>query len=151
MQEICKPTVNQALAIKVLIDVSARQGALLPRAAIEIYENIRDFHILMDEQGVAGCCALHIDMANLAEIRSLVVREGLRGQGMGSRLVQACLEEARQLDIARTYALTRVPEFFRKHGFVEIDKHELPNKVFRDCIRCPLFPDCDEIAVIRDL
>ena len=146
-----KPRVADVPGIKRLIDQAATQGALLPRTTPELFESVRDFHVCADETGVVGCCALHIDLPDLAEVRSLVVREDLRGRGMGIALVQACLEEARTLGISRVYALTRAEEFFTKQGFHEIDKHDLPNKVFRDCVRCPMFPDCDEVAVVLDL
>jgi amino-acid N-acetyltransferase len=79
------------------------------------------------------------------------VRENLRGQGVGEQLLRAVVEEARNLQIARVYALTRVPGFFLKSGFHTVEKHELPYKVFKDCMRCRLFPGCDEIAMARDL
>jgi amino-acid N-acetyltransferase len=90
-------------------------------------------------------------LLDLAEIRSVVVREELRSQGVGARLVRACIDEGCALGLPRVYALTRVPSFFVKLGFREIDKHELPHKVFKDCVRCPLFPDCDEVAMVLDL
>lgn len=146
-----KPRVSEAAEIKALIDRASGKGGLLPRTIGEIYETLRDFHVYIDGQGVSGCCALHIDLEDLAEIRSLVVRPELRGQHIGQRLVNACIEEARQLEVARVYALTRVEGFFKSLGFHEIDKHGLPSKVFRDCVRCPSFPECDEIAVAMDL
>lgn len=148
---IRKPVVTQVPEIKSLIDAGVKQGAMLPRALLELYESVRDFHVYVDERGVGGCCALHVDMDDLAEIRSLVVREDLRGQGIGLRLLEACLDEARDLDIARVYALTRVRGFFERQGFREVDKRELPSKVFNDCVRCHLFPACDEVALVRDL
>ena len=143
-----KPCVPDVPHIKALIDGAVGRGALLPRTLAEIYETVRDFHIVEDGDGLGGCCALHVDLADLAEIRSLVVRRDLRGKHLGAVLVDACLEEARQLGISRVYALTRVAGFFAKCGFHEIDKHDLPSKVFRDCVRCPLFPDCDEVAMM---
>lgn len=151
MKTIRKPKLTEVEGIKKLLDNAAEGGAVLRRPLMELYENVRDFFTYVDEQGVGGCCALHIDMLDLAEIRSLVVRPDLRTQKVGSRLLEACLDEARSLNISRVYALTRSPEFFSKNGFVEVDKHELPHKVFNDCIRCPMFPDCDEIAMIISL
>ena len=151
MRVIRKPKLTEVAAIKHLIDTAAEQGAVLRRPLMELYENVRDFYTYVDEAGVGGCCALHIDMVDLGEIRSLVVRSDLRGQGIGERLLDACLEEARGLNITRIYALTRNRSFFEGHGFQEVDKHELPHKVFDDCVRCPLFPDCDEIAMTRTL
>ncbi len=142
-----KPRVTDMPGVKALIDKAAAAGEVLPRTVTELFESMRDLHVCIDGQGVGGCCALHIDLADLAEVRSLVVREDLRGKGIGRELVLACLDEARELGIARVYALTRVPVFFHGLGFHDMDKHDLPSKVFRDCVRCPEFPDCDEVAV----
>lgn len=136
--------------MKALLDEAAAEGAVLPRALPELYENVRDFIVYADEKGIGGCVALHIDMIDLAEVRSLVVRKDLRGQGVGEMLVNAALEEAQSLDIARVYALTRVENFFLRNGFRIIEREELPYKVFKDCTRCRLFPGCDEVAVVRD-
>ena len=146
-----KPRITDVPGIKRLIDSEVSRNAHLPRTAAELYEALRDFTIYEDAQGIGGCCALHIDLDNLAEVRSLVVRSGLRGKGVGKRLLQACLDEARSLGIGRVYALTRIPDFFANMGFSPIDRHDLPHKVFRDCVRCPMFPDCDEVAVISDM
>ena len=148
MKTIRKPKLTEVEGIKRLLDGAAEGGAVLRRPLMELYENVRDFYTYVDEQGVGGCCALHIDMVDLAEIRSLVVRPDLRSKQIGRQLLTACLDEAKALDISRVYALTRSPEFFVKNGFVEVDKHELPHKVFNDCVRCPMFPDCDEVAMI---
>ena len=149
---IRKPTLAEVQGIKRLIDDTVVQdGAMLSRTLIELCENIRDFQVYVDEDGVGGCCALHVEMADLAEIRSLAVRRELRARGLGVRLLRACLNEAAELGLPRVYALTRAPEFFGKQGFREVEMHELPHKVFRDCVRCALFPECDEVAMVLDL
>jgi amino-acid N-acetyltransferase len=135
--------------VKVLIDSAVGDNAVLPRTLIELCESVRDFHVCEEDGQIIGCCALHVDMQNLAEVRSIVVRDDRRGAGMGVAMLRACLKEAAVLEVAQVYALTRSPGFFEREGFVVIDKHELPSKVFRDCVRCPKFPDCDEVAVIR--
>ncbi len=150
-QCIRKPLAAEMTEVKNLIDNASSTGALLPRSLPELWEHMRDFFIYRDEDGVGGCCALHIDAADLGEIRSLVLREDLRGQGIGQKLLEACIDEARALGISRVYALTRIPDFFYRFGFGRIDMHELPHKVFKDCVRCHLFPDCDEVALIHDL
>ncbi len=137
--------------MKQLLDEAAAEEQVLPRQLPELYENVRDFYVYADGKGLGSVVALHIDMVDLAEVQSLVVRKDLRGRGVGRRLVDAVLREARQLDIVRVYALTRLPEFFERNGFRVVDRNELPYKVFKDCIRCRLYPGCDEIAVVRDL
>jgi amino-acid N-acetyltransferase len=87
----------------------------------------------------------------LAEIRSLAVAEEYQKQGIGKELVLSCLKEAEDLGIDRVFALTNSPEFFKKLGFEEVAKNELPQKVWADCIRCSKFPDCDEVAVLKVL
>ena len=137
--------------MKALLDDAVTQGDVLPRELSELYENVRDFNVYVDGDTLGGVVALHIDMIDLAEVRSLVVDGAMRGRGIGAQLLDAAVAEARSLEIARVYALTRVEPFFLKNGFHVVDKQELPYKVFKDCMRCRLFPGCDEIAVVRDL
>lgn len=140
----------------------AKQGLLLPRALSELYDHLRDYVVLeeaADEGGVGvlpasrivGVCGLGVCWEDLAEVRSLAVKEETQGRGLGSRLVEACLEEARELGLKRVFTLTYVPGFFGRLGFHEVDKSVLPHKVWADCLKCPKFPDCDEIAMMRPL
>lgn len=129
----------------------ARQGEMLPSSLAEIYEFIRDFYVCEVDGKVVGAVRLHVSWADLAEVRSLAVAEGQAGLGIGRKLVQCCLDEARDLGVAKVFALTYKPGFFAKLGFVEIDKSELPQKIWRDCINCAKFPECDEVAVSIDL
>lgn len=137
-------------AVKQLIDAEVRGGAVLPRTLAELYENVRDFHVIVEDGQLLGCCALHVDLEDLAELRSLVVRAGWRERGYGASLVRSCLLEARELGIPRVYALTRSVRFFERLGFHVVEKETLPHKVFRDCVRCPSFPECDETALLID-
>lgn len=149
MNLIEKPGVSDVPLMKALLDDAAAAGHVLPRESHEMYENLRDFLICRTDGGcVAGMVALHIDGADLSEVRSLVVGSAWQGQGIGARLTRAAVDEARHLGIRRTYALTRIPGFFLHLGFEEIDRLDLPSKVFKDCARCPLLPQCDETAVI---
>lgn len=152
MGVVRKPKLTEVVAIKGLLDQAAEDGQVLERHLAELYTNVRDFYVHVTDEGMlGGCVALHIDMVDLAEVRSLVVHKSLRGRGVGERLVKAVLEEASALDIARVYAFTRVPVFFERIGFTRVDKSDLPYKVFKDCERCALFPGCDEIALVHDL
>ncbi len=135
-----------------MLMASASQGLLLPRPLVDLYRHVREFYVLEDQEGkVSGCCALAIVWEDIAEIRSLVVREDLRGRHLGQALVEACMSEAVTLGIPRVFTLTYQSGFFSKIGYHEVEKDVLPNKVWADCINCPKFPDCDEIAMLVDL
>jgi amino-acid N-acetyltransferase len=144
-----KPKLTEIADMKALLDEAATARQVLPREMAEMLENARDFFVYVDEEGVGGLAALHIDLVDLAEVRSLVVRDNLRGKGIGSLLVEAAVEEARHLQIARVYAFTRQPEFFKRLGFQVVDRSELPYKALKDCQRCPFFAQCDETALVR--
>jgi amino-acid N-acetyltransferase len=131
-----------------LVSDYANKGEMLARPLSELYEGIRDFLVVREGEQVVACAALHVDWADLAEIRSLAVAEGKKLTGIGAGLVKACLEEAATLGIETIFCFTYKPDFFRRQGFVDIDKMELPRKVWTDCLRCPKFPNCDETALI---
>jgi len=137
--------------IQKLLTHYASRGDMLSRSLSELYESVRDFYIFEEEEKLIGACALHIMWDDLAELRSVAVMEGATRHGIGTRLVQACLDEARELGIKRVFCLTYKPEFFGLFGFRIVDKAELPQKVWKDCINCVKFPDCDEIAMLLDL
>jgi len=144
-----KAKINDAQRIHELVNSFADKGEMLPRALSEIYENLRDFFVIRDSsKQVIGCVALHINWADLAEIKSLAVSEDKQTQGLGSVLVNACLDEARELGIPTIFCLSYKPAFFEKHKFRQVDKMELPRKVWSECYRCPKFPDCDEVALV---
>jgi amino-acid N-acetyltransferase len=143
-------SVSDAKGIHELVNGFARKGEMLPRTMAEIYESLRDFSVLRDEQLVA-CGALHIMWDDLAEVRSLAVRADRQGAGLGAKLVTAHIEEARQLGLSTVFALTYRPVFFERLGFQQADVMTLPRKVWNECYRCPKFPTCNEIAVVLKL
>lgn len=128
-------------------------GLVLPRSFSQLYSHIRDFFVVVDDDGVVvGCCALNIIWENLAEIRSLVVLPEQRGKKLGRKLVEVCLSEAVTLGIYKVYTLTEKTGFFAHLGFVEESMDNLNQKVFSDCLNCPRFPDhCNEVAMIMEL
>jgi amino-acid N-acetyltransferase len=131
-----------------LINDFAKKEEMLPRSLNELYEHMRDLFVLEEDGQIQGVCALHILWDDLAEIRSLVVSKHLQGKGIGRKLVKRCLSEAKSLGIRRVFVLTYQPALFRNLGFQDIDKSELPQKIWGDCVRCPKFPECDEHALI---
>ena len=148
---IRKATVNDVKKIQKLVNYYAKRERMLPRSLNELYENLRDFFVYSEGNNVHGCCALHIDWEDLAEIKSLAVSGSKSGKGIGTKLLAQCLKDARQLKVRRVFALTYIPEFFEKFGFRIVDKKELPHKIWSECIRCMYFPNCKEIAMVKEL
>jgi len=135
-----------------LSEFSSR-GEVLPRSLSEIYDNLRDHFVYCHEgeEAVVGACAIHVSWEDLAEIRSLVVKEEFRKRGIGRTLVESCIAEARELGIRRVFVLTYKTHFFENRGFHIIEKSILPHKIWADCLKCVKFPDCDEVAMMREI
>ncbi|MFC1837068.1 N-acetyltransferase [Thermodesulfobacteriota bacterium] len=141
--------------IYTLLQYFAEKDLLLGRSLSSLYDQLRDFSVYVekaeddpDQEKLVGVCALHICWENLAEIRSLAVINEYQGKGVGRQLVDRALSEADSYGITKVFTLTYQPEFFRRMGFKDIDKSELPHKVWSDCIQCSKFPDCNEEALI---
>ncbi len=146
-----KARISDALQMQQLVNYFADRGKMLARPLSEIYENIRDFFVVRQGERVIACTALHVMWSDLAEIKSVAVAEDSQKQGIGAQLVKACLREARELGISTVFCLTYKPAFFERFGFSQVDKMELPQKVWTECYRCPKFPNCDEVALIYHL
>ena len=134
-----------------LINGYAAKGLMLPRTEFEVSEAIRDFTAVSLDDELLGCGALHFYSPTLGEIRSLAVHERAKTQGVGRKLVEALVDEAQEYELEAVFAFTYVVEFFRKVGFHEVERGALPLKAWKDCVRCPKFQACDEIAVLRFL
>ena len=151
---IRKAIIQDVKAIHKLLSYYADQGLLLPRSLSELYDHLRD-HFVLEEKGtqssIIGVSALGICWEDLAEIRSLAIAKDEQGRGLGSQLVETCLEEARALGLKKIFTLSYVPGFFSKLGFKEVEKSVLPHKIWGDCLKCPKFPECDETAMMIDL
>ena len=145
---IRKANITDVKAIQSLVNQFADSGQMLPRSLNELYEYLRDFHVFEEKGSLIGVCALHVSWDGIAEIRSLAVRRDRMKQGIGADLVRHCLAEAVQLQIERVFVLTYQDGFFKKLGFIDVDKKELPHKIWTDCLNCIKFPDCDESALI---
>ena len=137
--------------IHALIAHYAAQGILLPRTEENVREHIALFLVLEEKGQMAGCVSLETYSSDLAEVRSLAVSPGIRGRGLGARLVQYALAEARRRKIARVFAVTHAPEFFVRHGFAASSRHALPEKIARDCSVCPKARGCRLVAVIATI
>lgn len=142
-----KAVIADARAIHQLLNTYAGEGLMLSASLADIYEYIRSFYVYEQQGEVVGTVRLQICWSDLAEVRSLAVAATAGGQGIGRLLVEACLQEARELGLPQVFALTYKVVFFSRLGFSEIDKSNLPQKIWRDCIKCAKFPECDETAV----
>ncbi len=148
MSPVEKATIHDVPQIHKLVNYFADKGEMLPRPLSEIYENVRDFFVVRQGQQVIACATLHVSWSDLAEIRSVAVIEDNQRKGLGAGLIEACLKEAAELGIPDVFCLTYQPIFFEKYGFNQVDKMELPRKIWAECFHCPKFPDCDEVALI---
>ncbi len=138
-------------AMKKILDDYAASGDLLARSRLSLYECIRDFFVARRAGVLVGLGALHVCWADLGEVRSLAVQRELQGGGVGRALVESCLADAAELGLRQVFSLTYRPGFFCKLGFGEVDKAQLPHKVWQDCVNCSKFPDCDEVAMLHEV
>jgi len=150
---IRKARVGDVKEIQDLIEIYAKKGEMLSRSLGELYDNLRDFYVYVDDKSdyVIGVCALHIYWDNLAEVRSLVVLEKFWGKRIATKLVEVCLSESKTLGIYKVFVLTYRLSFFKRLGFKVVDKSVLPHKIWADCLKCIRFPDCDETAMVLDM
>ena len=151
MGPVEKARTKDASQINKLINGFAEKEEMLPRPLSEIYENIRDYFIIKDGQKVIACAALHVNWSDLAEIKAMAVAGDNQRQGLGNLLLKACLDDARLLGIPTVFCLTYKPGFFEQAGFYQVEKMELPHKVWNECYRCVKFPNCDEIALVYQM
>ncbi len=148
---IRKAHISDVKEIQKLVNEFAKKEQMIPRSVNELYENVRDFIVAEEKSNIVGVCALHVLWDDLAEVRSLAVKNEFQNKGVGSKLVRNCVQEAKKLGIKRVFVLTYQPEFFKKLKFVDTEKSALPQKIWGDCIRCPKFPECDEHALITNV
>jgi amino-acid N-acetyltransferase len=142
---------SDADAILGLINPHAAQGLMLSKKPYDIYRNIMNFFVIEEEGKVVGCAKISIVWRDLAELVSLAVDSDVHGQGVGKQLVQACLDEAKHIGIARVFTLTLQCDFFSKCGFTEVPHSALPHRVFGKCLACPKADCCDEHAFVIDI
>ena len=150
---IRKANIKDVKAIHRLLQEYGKKEELLARPLSELYDHVRDFSVYMDESDtrVIGCCALQFCWEDLVEIRSLAVHPEHLGEKIGTTLVEKVLQEAESFNVQKVFTLTYKPDFFKQFGFIQIERSDLPLKIWNDCIICIKFPDCDEIAMMKKL
>ncbi len=148
---IRKAIISDAPKIREIVNNFASEGKMLPLSYNQIYERIRDFWIVEENKKIVGCGALRSIWKELGEIRSLAIIPSRQRKGYATLLMRKMFEEAKNLGLKKIFVLTYIPEFFEKFGFEKIPKSRLPHKIWLDCVNCPKFPNCDEIALIKFL
>lgn len=146
-----KARMSDIPALTALINGFARAGSMLPRTEFELSEGVRDFTVVLEDDQIVGCAGLHFYGPTIAEVRSLAVDPTRQKTGAGQALMEALELEAREFDLDAVFAFTYVPGFFAKMGYHEVERGDLPLKAWKDCLRCPKFQACDEIAVLKIL
>ena len=149
--DVRKARMSDIAPMLALINGYAANGTMLPRTEFEVSESMRDFSVAESGGRLVGCGALHFYSPTTGEIRSLAVDESAKTHGVGRRLIETLIAEAFEYSLDAVFAFTYVQEFFRKMGFVEVERGALPLKAWKDCLRCPKFQGCDEVAMMRVL
>jgi amino-acid N-acetyltransferase len=137
--------------IAALVNLGVSEGQLLPRTPEMIAASIEDWVVAESGTLIIGIGSLLQMTPALAEVRSLVVAPDFRKYGVGGRIVDELVEETRSRGIPTVFALTRAVEFFERHGFTQTAKENFPEKVWRDCVFCPVRFNCDETAMVKKL
>jgi amino-acid N-acetyltransferase len=143
--------VGDVKAIHGLIGFYAERKEMLPRPINDLYENIQELMVAEDKGKVVGCCALHVSWEDLAEVKALAVDQHYHHKGIGTRIVTILEKRAKELGVNRVFALTFKPPFFKQLGYKVIKREALPHKIWGECVKCHLFPDCGETPLIKDL
>ncbi|WP_297484185.1 N-acetyltransferase [Sulfurimonas sp.] len=147
-----KPKLSNIEEMQELIYPEVENGVILERSSDEVATNIRSYTLAYVGTELVGFAALHIHTIELGEIRSLIIKNGFRGQKIGEKLVNRALQEGEELGLKRVLSLTYKQSFFERLGFVEIPKESLPeHKIWADCIKCKHFPICNEVSLIKEL
>ncbi|ABB44353.1 N-acetylglutamate synthase [Sulfurimonas denitrificans DSM 1251] len=150
--ELTKAKLSDIQEMQKLVAAEVEAGVILARSSDEVATNIRSYILAKDGSEIIGFCALHIHTPSLAEIRSLIVKDGRRGEGIGQSLVTKATDEAQILGLQKVLSLTYKQSFFENLGFIEIPKESLPeHKIWADCIKCKHFPICNEVSLIKTL
>lgn len=149
---IRKALMSDVRPIHSLLNFFADRRELLPRSLSEIYENLQQFFVAAVNGKVVGCVALYVTWDNLAEVKALAVASEFQGKGLGKRLLQTSIKEAKKLGVKTLFTLTIREGLFEKFGFVRKKKSHLPHKVWTECVRCPYFPEaCIETSLTMEL
>lgn len=134
-----------------LIKFYSDQKLMLPLSLDELYHRAQAYRLVVQDDQVLACAHLDIFTPELAEIKSLAVLDSYRGSGYGRQLVEDCERQARELGIRKLFVLTFQQGFFEKLGYGVVNRDTLPEKVYKECVKCSFYQDCKEIAMVKTL
>ena len=135
-------------------DVTAlinRDQTILPRSQHYVFDNLRDFVVAEEDGQIVGCASLHVLWENIAEIRAMTVASQKQGNGLYRELVDRLLEDGKAVGVPQVVALTQNPQLLIDFGFRMVGRNDVPQIVWKECISCVHFPDCQEKPVLFDL
>ncbi len=134
MLEIRPARTSDIKGIRTLIDSYATQGRLLEKETVTLYESVQEFTVAVENEKVIGCGALHVLWEDLAEVRTVAVREEFRGSGIGNKILESIIDRARKIGVKRIFCLTFETHFFGRHGFEEIEGTPVEPDVFQELL-----------------
>jgi amino-acid N-acetyltransferase len=134
-----------------MVNYHAGRTRMLPRSRNHVYQNLRDFTVFVEDGRVIACGAMHVLWEDLGELRAVAVAPERVHQGFGSMIVRSLIDEGQRLGLPQLFAFTYERVFFERLGFRLVARDSLPRKVWGECLDCPRFPDCDELAMALDV
>jgi amino-acid N-acetyltransferase len=144
-------SVSQAATLHALITANLEEGRLLPRSLAELTAHAERFVVALRGRKIVGCAELAPLSPQVAEVRSLAVDPSARHAGAGTMLVEELRQRARREGFDKLCAFTHVPGYFIQKGFSIVPHLWIPEKVFTDCVKCPLFRQCGQYAMVLPL
>lgn len=135
MIEVRRARAGDVRAIRALVEPLTATRVLVAKDAVAYYESLQQFRVVEDGGRIVGCGALHVMWEDLAEVRTLAVHPSASGRGVGGQLLEALLDDARDLGIKRVFCLTFEVDFFGRHGFEPIEGQAVEPEVYAELLR----------------
>ena len=142
---------SDARKLHALITAHLEEGRLLPRTLEELAVHADRFVVAMHGRSIVGCAELAPLSAQVAEVRSLAVAPRARGAGVGGKIVDELRQRARRRGFDKICAFTHAPAYFSRMGFSIVPHLWVSEKIFTDCVKCPLFRRCGQVAMVMPL
>ena len=136
MSVIIRPArTNDVKQIRSIIDTFAAPGKMLEKETVTLFESVQEFVVAVDGNQVVGCGALHVLWEDLAEVRTVAVKEEFHKKGIGHQIMEAIIDRAQSIGVERIFCLTFQTQFFGKHGFNVIEGTPVEPDVYQELLR----------------